>query len=110
MDSMANTIRTHSFLAGVFMSQQRDPFCRQCKAMVNSVVSARESLARFESDHARELALLSQDLQKLLSDAKVSLHGLVLPENVPGQKKAGNCKLPPGTCLIKTSLALLQPM
>jgi hypothetical protein len=65
-------------------------------------------LTRFENDHAGQLPLLSSDLQKLLSDAKISLQGFVLPENVPGQKKAGNCKLPPGTCLIKASLAILQ--
>jgi hypothetical protein len=110
MDFIANRIRTYSYLTGVFASQQRDPFCRQCKAMVNSVVSARDGLARFETDHAGQIPLLPPDLRKHLADAKSALHGFVLPENAAGQKKAGNCKLPQGTCLIKASLAILQQL
>lgn len=103
-----NTARAYSHLAGVLASQQRDPFCHQCKAFVNSVNSARERLARSRADQADAILLLPGDLQALLSDAAAAMHGLFLPENVPGQKKAGHCKLPQGVCLVKASLAILE--
>ncbi len=103
-----NTVRTYSYLAGVLVNQQRDPFCRQCKAFVNSVNTARERLLRFQADQSDAIRLLHGDFQTLLSNAAAAIHSLMLPENVPGQKKAGNCKLQQGVCLVKSSLAILD--
>lgn len=103
-----NKIRTYCFLARVFENQQHDPFCRVCKARVNSVTATRESLARFENEHSDEIGVLPGEFQQLLADTKSILARLVLPENASGQKKAGNCKLPEGLCFVKASLAILQ--
>ncbi len=105
---VSSTVRAYFFLAETFQNRQNDPFCRMCKAFVNSVNTARENLARFESGQVDELKLLSPDLQQLLAKAKNALSAITLPENAPGQKKAGNCKLPQGVCFVKSSLAILQ--
>ena len=103
-----NKVRTYAFLARVFEGQQRDPFCSVCKARVNSVIKARESLAGFEREHAVELQELPAEFRLMLAEAKNILAGLVLPEGAAGQKKAGNCKLPEGVCFVKASLSLLE--
>ncbi len=105
---LTNHIRTYAFLARVFDSQQNDPFCRVCKARVNSVAKTRESIAVFESANADALADLPSEFRQMLSDAKRALTGFFLPDNAAGQKKAGNCKLPEGVCFVKSSLSLLQ--
>ncbi len=105
---LTNQVRAYAFLARVFESQQNDPFCKICKARVNSVKNVRESLAHFESGHAGEIQTLPAEFRQLLADANRILSSLSLPENADGQKKAGNCKLPQGVCFVKSSLSLLQ--
>jgi hypothetical protein len=104
----SNRIRAYFFLSGVFKNREEDPLCRVCKAFVNSVNNARENLAAFEAEHAAAIMNLPSDLQQLFDNAKTGLSSTILPENVPGQKKAGNCKLPQGVCFVKSSLSLLQ--
>lgn len=104
----SNTVRAYFFLAETFQNRRNDPFCRMCKAFVNSVNTARENLARFESEQSDALKFLPPELQHLLVNAKNALSGMTLPENAPGQKKAGNCRLPQGVCFVKSSLAILQ--
>ena len=104
----ANHIRTYAFLARVFDAQQNDPFCRVCKARMNSVKNARESLVHFEGEHAGEIRELTAEFRQMLADANRILAGLPLQENAAGQKKAGNCKLPEGVCFVKASLSILQ--
>ncbi len=103
-----NLVRAYSFLALVFEGQQRDPFCRICKARVNSAAAVREHIAKFESERGAEAGGLPDELRLLAAEAKSRLAGLALPENAAGQKKAGNCKLPQGVCFVKSSLAILQ--
>ncbi len=105
---LANQIRAYAFLASVLENQQHDPFCRICKARVNSAVKTREGLAEFEKGLPEEPNALPSELRPMLADAKRTLEGLFLPENAAGQKKAGNCKLPEGVCFVKVSLAILQ--
>lgn len=104
----ANNVRTYFFLAHVFENQQHDPFCRACKARVNSVMATRESLATFENEQSDEIRELPGEFHQLLADTKNILASLILPDKASGQKKAGNCKLPEGVCLVKASLAILQ--
>lgn len=106
----SNRVRAYFFLAEGFKNRESDPFCRVCKAFVNSVNNAREDLAGFETEHAAALKDLPPDFQQLLKSAKSVLSSINLPENVPGQKKAGNCKLPQGVCFVKSSLSLLQSL
>ncbi len=107
---LTNHVRTYVFLARIFEGQQNDPYCGVCKARVNSVANARESLAAFESAHAAEIGAMPAEFRQMLDAAKHVLAGLQLPENAAGQKKAGNCKLPEGVCFVKASLSFLQKM
>ena len=107
---LINSLRTYSYLARVFKSQQQDPYCRACKALVNSVVAAREGLACLVAEQADELRLLPPEFGQLLAEARSVLDGLSLPENAAGQKKAGNCKMPEGVCFVKSSLAILKKL
>ncbi len=105
---LKNHVRAYAFLARVFAGQQGDPFCSICKARVNSVTKARESIAGLEREYEAGLRELPDDYRQMLAEANRVLTGLVLPEHAAGQKKAGNCKLPEGVCFIKASLAILQ--
>jgi hypothetical protein len=105
--TLVNKIRAYSFVAGVFENQQRD-LCGNCKAFVNSVNAARQSLSQLQVEQADALRSLPAQVQQLLTDAKKRLDRLILPENVPGQKKAGNCLLPQGICFVKASIALIE--
>ena len=104
----ANSVRAFEFLAGVFRSQQQDPLCGKCKAFVNSVAAVRAALQQFEADHSPELAGFADDLDRRYAEASSFLESIVLPENAPGQKKAGNCFMPPGVCFVKASVAILD--
>ena len=75
---------------------------------MNSVLAARERLAAFEAENGAEVRLLSAELQQQFEEAKTVLQGLILPDNVPGQKKAGNCLMPQGVCFVKSSLSILE--
>ncbi len=105
---LTNHVRTYAFLARVFDGQQGDPFCRVCKARMNSVRNARESLARFETEHGGEIRAMPAEFPSMLAEANRVLAGLPLQEDAAGQKKAGNCKLPEGVCFVKASLSFLQ--
>lgn len=102
MADTVSSVRAYAYLAGVLQNQQRDRFCGKCKAFVNSVTSVREHIARFENEHGRS------GLDHTFSEAKSSLESIVLPQDVPGQKKAGNCLLPQGACFVKSSLRILE--
>ncbi len=104
----ANAVRAFAFLAGVFRNQQQDPLCGKCKAFVNSVTAVRAAMQQFEAEHSRELAGLPDDLSRRYAEARSFLESIVLPENAGGQKKAGNCLMPPGVCFVKASLAILE--
>ncbi len=103
-----NTVRAYAFLAAVFTDQQQDPFCRKCKALVNSIAAVRDSLLQFERDHAAELGSLPPEVRVHFDRARKTLLSLSMPENLLGQKKAGNCTLPEGVCLVKSSLSILK--
>jgi len=101
-------VRGYCYLSGVLMNQQRDPFCSKCKALANTITTARESLEKFEREYASELQGLPKEFQRRFAEGKASLAGIALPNDAAGQKKAGRCKLPEGVCFIKSALALLQ--
>lgn len=105
--TLVNRIRAYSFAAGVFENQQAD-LCGNCKAFVNSVTAARQNLLQLQNEQTDALRSLPAAFQTLAADAGKRLESLVLPENVPGQKKAGNCLLPQGVCFVKASLALIE--
>jgi hypothetical protein len=105
---IVNRVRGYYYLSGVLTNQMRDPFCHKCKALTNTTDAVRQSLADFEREESTEIQGLSAEFQRIFADAKTALAGIALPDNVVGQKKAGNCKLPEGVCFVKTARALLQ--
>jgi hypothetical protein len=105
---LVNTVRGYYYLSGVLVNQKRDPFCRRCKAFVNTTTAAREGLSDFEREAGTEIKVLPAELQRIFTDTKAALAGIVLPDDAVGQKKAGNCKLPEGVCFVKSARALLQ--
>ena len=105
---IANQVRGYRFLLGILRHQQEDPYCGRCSAFANTLKAAQERLAQFSASEAAAIGALPADLQELASMAQAELASLRSPEQPTGQKKAGNCRLPPGVCFIKASLALLQ--
>ncbi len=103
-----NRVRGHFFLLGILQNQQRDPYCSACSAFANSLRKVREDLAAFEAANGEALRSLPPDFQRLFDAVRSGLPGLQAPAEPSGQKKAGKCKLPEGTCFIKSSLSLLQ--
>lgn len=108
--SKVNTIRALCFRAGVLRSQQKDPLCGNCKAWANSVAAVREKLARSCSGHETRPDMIPTGIGLLFSEAQTLLDGIVVPPDLSGQKKAGNCLLPPGICFVKSSLAILEKL
>ena len=105
---LVNTVRGYHYLSGVLVNQKSDPFCRRCKAFVNTTTAAREGLSDFEREGGTEIHGLPAELQRIYADTKTTLAGIVLPDDAVGQKKAGNCKLPEGVCFVKSARSLLQ--
>ncbi len=109
MDS-TSMVRACSYLAGVLASQQRDPLCSRCKAFVNTAQAAREILALSDARQRESSASAGQETDRLLQEAAALLSSLTLPVDAAGQKKAGNCLLPQGSCFVKSSLAFLKAL
>ena len=105
---LMNQVRGYHFLLGVLRNQQKDPYCSVCSAFANTLKSARENFATFEAGHAEALTALTPAFASMLAGTRSGLWALPCPADPSGQKKAGNCKLPQGVCLIKTSFALVQ--
>jgi hypothetical protein len=103
-----NQARGYAYLYGVLKNQQADPFCRSCNSFINTLTTAKENLAKFETQHDGEIRGLTGDLTRIYADAKSGIASMKHPENPVGQKKTGNCKLPEGVCFTKSSLAILQ--
>ena len=104
MTEHSTRTRYYHFIAGVLQSQQGDPLCSQCRAFTNSIRAVRESIEEFE----RSTALLKDEEISVIASAKSALSSLVSIPDAPGQKKAGNCRLPEGVCFVKSSKKLLD--
>jgi hypothetical protein len=104
---IANLIRGYAYLAAVLKNQQDDAFCGSCTAFVKTLAAARENVATLEQDHAAEINRFPERIVLRFHDAKQILADLRSPENPLSQKKAGNCKMPEGVCLVKSSLAIV---
>ncbi len=103
-----NKVRGSFFLLGVLRNQQNDPCCSRCSAFANTLQKVREDLAVFETAQEEALREVSPEFRQLLAEARSGFPGLQPPSEPSGQKKAGKCKLPQGSCFIKSSLSLFQ--
>lgn len=105
---LLNQVRGYHFLLGVFRNQQKDPYCSACSAFANTLKTARENFAIFEVERDEALKALSTEFGRMMAETRSGLSILQGPADPSGQKKTGNCKLPPGVCFIKASFALVQ--
>jgi len=107
MDFVSN-VRGYSYLSGVLLSQKKDPLCSKCKALANTIATAKENIAKFEREHKFEMQGLPAEFQCRFAEGKAALADISMPEGAVGQKKAGRCNLPEGVCFVKSALALLH--
>ena len=103
---ITNQVRGYAFMFGLLRGQQADPFCSGCNAFGKVLAAAREGIASLGAEHGAAISGLPAELPRLFADTKEGLSSLIAPEHTVGQKKAGNCKLPEGSCFLKSSLAL----
>jgi len=105
---LINQVRGYHFLLGVLKNQQQDPYCSVCSAFANTLMAARDNLAKFEAEQADALTALAPEFKQMLADTRAGLSKMQGPVDPSGQKKAGKCRLPQGVCFIKASFSLLQ--
>src|SRR5512135_1566574 len=103
---LINQMRFCHYISGVLANQQADPLCRQCKAYANTITALRESVAGLQMELSGALGSYSEEMRCMFAEACARMAALRVPENALGQKKAGNCKMPEGVCLIKSSKAM----
>ena len=108
MHVLINKIRYYHYMSGVLMNQQSDPLCSKCKPFVNTAAAMRKDLDELKSEHSDDINVLSGEIRELLDKAESRTASLKTPEDSEGQKKAGNCHMPKGVCLVKSSKALLK--
>lgn len=99
-----NFVRFVHAFTGVLVRQQSDSLCSQCRAFTNSLNNLFEAIAEFKKTYPEIPATLATSLEQALRQ----LHSLKPPVDAPGQKKAGNCKMPHGVCFIKTPKKILE--
>lgn len=108
MSDILSHVRFYCFIAGVLQTQKGDPFCGNCRAFANTVLRMREGIAQLEAERSRELSELSEPFRIVFDEARCVITGIAIPGDAPGQKKAGNCRLPEGVCFVKSSKKLLD--
>ncbi len=108
MTNLTNRIRFYHYMSGVLINRQGDYLCSKCKAYANTISAMKTALAEMKSENAEEPGSLSAELSELLDEAERCINSMKIPEDAEGQKKAGNCLLPKGTCFVKSSKGLLK--
>ncbi|GBD96973.1 MAG TPA: hypothetical protein ENG83_07860 [Nitrospirae bacterium] len=107
MTNLTSWIRFYHYMSGVLINRQGDYLCSKCKAYANTISAMQTGLAEMKSESA-ELTSISAELSELLNEADRRINSMNIPENTGGQKKAGKCLLPKGTCFVKSSKGLLK--
>ena len=108
MSDIHNRVRFYRFIAGVLHTQKGDPLCGNCRAFANTVLRMKEGIALLKAEHAHELSELTEPFRILFEEAHGIIAALDIPLDAPGQKKAGNCRMPEGVCFVKSSKKLLD--
>jgi hypothetical protein len=101
MSTLSNQIRFYNFISGVFIEQQSDPLCQNCKAFANSVEGMKEGLSELKNLLRGKVGDIAPEILPLLDNATIKINRINVPENAIGQKKAGRCGMPEGVCFIK---------
>lgn len=108
MPDIHNQIRFYRFIAGVLHTQKGDPFCGNCRAFANTVLRMKEGIDLLEAAQSKELSELNEPFRILFGEARRVIAAIDIPTDAPGQKKAGNCRMPEGVCFVKSSKKLLD--
>ena len=108
MEQMINRIRFFHFISGVLANRGADPFCAQCKAFANTVKWTREGMSGEDIRSAQEKGELPDEILELLSEAQRISSAIKVSEDSVGQKKAGNCAMPPGVCFVKIPKSIME--
>ena len=108
MTNLTSQIRFYHYISGVLINQQGDYSCSKCKPYANTISAIKTGLVEIKRECAEELTSISAELSKLLNEADRRINSMNIPENTEGQKTAGNCLLPKGTCFVKSSKGLLK--
>ncbi len=103
-----NQLRGFHFAVGTMVNQENDPLCRTCAAFAKTAQAIIDGFIEFESAHASEKRKLPEEFAFLFDDVCDKMALIEQPEEPVRQKKAGNCKLPEGTCYCKAALTLIQ--
>jgi hypothetical protein len=103
-------LRGFHFAVGTMVNQENDPLCSNCSAFAKSAQAIIEGFIEFESAHASEKRKLPEEFSILFEDVCDKLALIEQPAEPMKQKKAGNCKLPEGTCYCKSAVAILQSL
>ncbi len=107
-DALITTLRGFHYAVGILSTQQNDPLCNQCAAFARTAEAIVDSFIKFQENHASEKRKLPEEFSLLFSDTSDRVSVIEPPEGTVRQKKAGNCKLPPGVCFTKEVTAFLQ--
>lgn len=99
-----NRIRGYYFLRG----QRADPFCAGCNGYAGVLAATKEEIERFEREDRDSFSSAGPDLLRLFTGTRDGIAVLGPTDHPQKQKKAGNCRLPEGTCFIKSSPALIR--
>jgi len=95
-------LRGMSYFFSVLSYLQEEPFCQNCRSFVNAVDAAKENFIEIEKA-VNKNRNIPQGIRKLLTNIYVVLADLRIPENPVKQKMSGNCHLPSGMCLAKST-------
>ena len=63
------------------------PVLQQVQSAANTIMTARESLEKFEHEYASELQGLPVEFQRRFAEGRAVLSGIALPDDAEGQKK-----------------------
>lgn len=108
MEDLINRIRFFHFISGLLANQQADPLCANCKAFANTARWTMEVMSGEEIRSAQERGKLPDQILGLLSEARRISSGIKVSEDSVGQKKAGNCRMPPGVCFVKIPKSIVE--
>ncbi|MEW6067696.1 MAG: hypothetical protein AB1610_05355 [Nitrospirota bacterium] len=102
-----NLLRGMSYIFGIFSYLQDEPLCCRCNSFVKSIEEAKEKFLILEKSINKNRDI-PDELRKLFSNIYRVLADITIPDNPVRQKKEGSCRFPPGYCLAKSALRVLE--
>jgi len=95
-------LRGISYVFSILSYLQNEPLCKDCKAFMDVLESIRDKFVGIEIDVNKNRDI-PQGIRELLTNIYVVHADLRIPGNPVKQKMLGNCHLPSGMCLAKST-------